>query len=97
MAVKLFAAMVHNSSDCASPDELKQISHRVHHDVVECGHLVGGENGIGTTFSAIRMLSDRCMFSHVGDSSIFTAMVPRQISKCHTLGMSLSRSTVRGG
>ena len=88
MAVKLFAAMVHNSSDCASPEELKQISHRVHHDVVECGHLVGGENGIGTTFSAIRMLSDRCMFSHVGDSSILYSDGSglRQISKCHTLG-----------
>ena len=88
MAVKLFAAMVQNSSDCASPEELKQISHRVHHDVVECGHLVGGENGIGTTFSAIRMLSDRCMFSHVGDSSILYSDGSglRQISKCHTLG-----------
>ena len=88
MAVKLFAAMVHNSSDCVSPEELKQISHRVHHDVVECGHLVGGENGIGTTFSAIRMLSDRCMFSHVGDSSILYSDGSglRQISKCHTLG-----------
>ena len=63
LAVKLFAAMIHDSSDCVSKEELKQISHRVHHDVVECGHLVGGENGIGTTFSAIRILPNSCLFA----------------------------------
>ena len=88
MAVKLFSAMIHNSSDCTSPEMLKQISHRVHHDVVECGHLVGGENGIGTTFSAIRLLADRCLFSHVGDSCILHSDGSglNKISKCHTLG-----------
>ena len=70
MAVKLLSAMIHDSEDCSTADELQQLSHRVHRDVVECGHLVGGENGIGTTFSAIRLLSGRCIFSHVGDSSI---------------------------
>lgn len=88
MAVKLFAAMVHDSSHCTTPEELKTISQRVHQDVVECGHLVGGENGIGTTFSAIRMLNDSCIFTHVGDSMILHSDGSRlrKISKCHTLG-----------
>ena len=88
MAVKLFSAMVHDSEDCSAADELQQLSHRVHHDIVECGHLVGGDNGIGTTFSAIRLLSDRCLFSHVADSSIYFSNGSgiKKISKCHTLG-----------
>jgi protein phosphatase len=88
MAVKLFAAMIHNSSDCLTPEELRQVSHQVHKDVVECGHLVGGENGVGTTFSGIRLLSDSCLFSHVGDSSILYSDGSglKKISKCHTLG-----------
>jgi protein phosphatase len=88
MSVKLFNAMIHDSEDCKTPDELKQISHRVHQDVVECGHLVGGENGVGTTFSAIRLLNDRCIFTHVGDSSILFSDGSglKKISKCHTLG-----------
>ena len=88
MAVKLLSAMIHDSEDCSTADELQQLSHRVHRDVVECGHLVGGENGIGTTFSAIRLLSDRCIFSHVGDSSILYSDGSglKKISKCHTLG-----------
>jgi protein phosphatase len=88
MAVKLLNAMIHDSKNCTTADELKTISHCVHQDVVECGHLVGGENGVGTTFSAIRLLSDRFIFSHVGDSSILYSDGSglKKISKCHTLG-----------
>ena len=42
----------------------------IHKDIVDCGQLVGGENGIATTFSAVRLLSDKFIF-HVGDSLIF--------------------------
>ena len=44
---------------------------QIHEDIVECGQLVGGENGIGTTFSAIRILKDKFIFAHVGDSLIY--------------------------
>lgn len=88
MAVKLLSAMIHDSDDCSTVKELQQLSHRVHHDIVECGQLVGGENGVGTTFSSIRLLSDRFLFSHVGDSSIYfnNGDGLEKISKCHTLG-----------
>ena len=36
MAVKLLNAMIHDSKNCTTADELKAISHCVHQDVVEC-------------------------------------------------------------
>ena len=44
---------------------------QIHKDIVECGQLVGGENGIGTTFSAVRLLSDKLIFLMLGDSRLF--------------------------
>ena len=68
-------------------DTLKKISHKIHRNIISCGELVGGDNGIGTTFSAIRMIGDRALFFHVGDSTIFTHDESglQKISKCHTL------------
>ena len=88
MAVKLLAALIHDSDECTTTEELRQISFQIHKDIVECGQLVGGENGIGTTFSAVRLLSDKLIFSHVGDSLIFLDEGTgfQKISKCHTLG-----------
>ncbi|MEK9913575.1 MAG: hypothetical protein VW580_06595, partial [Flavobacteriaceae bacterium] len=54
LAVKFFAALVHDSDDCSTIEELRQISSLIHKDIVDCGQLVGGENGIATTFSAVR-------------------------------------------
>ncbi|MBL6827383.1 MAG: serine/threonine-protein phosphatase [Opitutales bacterium] len=88
LAVKFFAALVHDSDDCSTIEELRQISSLIHKDIVDCGQLVGGENGIATTFSAVRLLSDKFIFSHVGDSLIFLNQGSgfQKISKCHTLG-----------
>ena len=88
LAVKFFAALVHDSDDCSTIEELRQISSQIHKDIVDCGQLVGGENGIATTFSAVRLLSDKFIFSHVGDSLIFLNQGSgfQKISKCHTLG-----------
>ena len=45
------------------------------------------ENGIGTTFSAIRILKDKFIFAHVGDSLIYHNRGSGfQKSQCHTLG-----------
>ena len=50
--------------------------------------LFGGQNGIGTTFSAVR-LGDRFIFAQVGDSVIFhfdgSSGTLRQVSRSHTL------------
>ena len=46
-----------------------------------------GENGIGTTFSALRFYNENAYFAHVGDSSIFVldGSGLRKVSKSHTL------------
>ncbi len=87
LAVQFFDSLVGSSSDCMDLDTLKIISHKIHQNIISCGELVGGDNGIGTTFSAIRMIGDQALFTHVGDSTIFCydAMGLKKISKCHTL------------
>ena len=87
LAVQFYDSLISSSNDCMDLDALKKISHKIHRNIISCGELVGGDNGIGTTFSAIRMMGDRALFSHVGDSTIFTLdeMGLKKISKCHTL------------
>ena len=87
LAVQFYDSLINSSNDCMDLDALKKISHKIHRNIISCGELVGGDNGIGTTFSAIRMMGDRALFSHVGDSTIFTLdeMGLKKISKCHTL------------
>ena len=72
LAVKFLSAMIQGTEDCSTKEELRDVSFQIHEDIVECGQLVGGENGIGTTFSAIRILKDKFIFAHVGDSLIFS-------------------------
>lgn len=88
LAVKFLSAMIQGTEDCTTKEELRDVSFQIHEDIVECGQLVGGENGIGTTFSAIRILKDKFIFAHVGDSLIYHNRGSgfQKISKCHTLG-----------
>ncbi len=87
LAVQFYDAMISSSTDCQNLESLNAISHKIHRHIIDSGHLVGGENGIGTTFSAIRLLDDVALFSHVGDSSIFHFDQDglRKVSKSHTL------------
>ena len=59
----------------------------LHLNIVESGLLVGGANGIGTTFSAARVLNDMMIIAHVGDSSVFlkNGQGLQKISCSHTL------------
>jgi serine/threonine protein phosphatase PrpC len=88
LAVRFFASFVHDGEICSTKEELREIVHSVHQNVVECGSLVGGENGIGTTFSGLRIIGGRLIYGHVGDSSIFLNNGEGfcKISKNHTLG-----------
>jgi len=87
LAVKFYDALILSASCCQSLDEINVVTHKIHRNIIECGELVGGENGIGTTFSAIRVKDDNVMFAHVGDSSIFLLDKEgfRKVSKSHTL------------
>ena len=87
LAVQFYESLIASTDDCSDLESLDAVSHKIHKNIISCGQLVGGENGIGTTFSAIRVIGDRAMFSHVGDSTIFSADESglKKISKCHTL------------
>ena len=88
LAVRFFGSLVHDAEICSTEVELREVAHSVHKNIVECGSLIGGENGIGTTFSGVRVIGDKLMFVHVGDSSIFlkNGQGLSKISKNHTLG-----------
>ena len=88
LAVRFFGSLVHDAGICSTEEEFRGIAHSVHKNIVECGSLVGGENGIGTTFSGLRMIGNKMLFAHVGDSSIFlkNGQGLSKISKNHTLG-----------
>ena len=88
LAVRFFGSLVHDAEICSTEEEFRRIAHYVHKNIVECGSLVGGENGIGTTFSGLRIIGNKMLFAHVGDSSIFlkNGRGLSKISKNHTLG-----------
>lgn len=88
LAVQFYKSSIHDADDCTTEQELRVLAHSIHHNIVECGTLVGGENGIGCTFSGLRLVGDKMYFVHVGDSSIYLndGNGLRLISKSHTLG-----------
>jgi PPM family protein phosphatase len=87
LAVKFFDSLVSSPADCGNLEQFNAITHKIHQNIIECGELVGGENGIGTTFSAVSIQGSKAMFAHVGDSSIFLLDSDgfRKVSKSHTL------------
>ena len=88
LAVRFFGSLVSGVDTCSTGAEFREIAHSVHQNIVECGSLVSVENGIGTTFSGLRIIDRKLLFAHVGDSSIFLkdGQGLSKISKCHTLG-----------
>ena len=91
LAVQFFRAMIRSNDACTTEEELSEIVHAVHRNIIESGGLVSGDNGIGTTFSAVRMLPDKFMLAHVGDSSVYhkNGQAFKHISTSHTLGNEL--------
>ena len=88
LAVRFFGSLVNGADSCVTGAQFREIAHCVHQNIVECGSLVSGENGIGTTFSGLRITDGKLLYAHVGDSSIFlkNGQGLSKISKCHTLG-----------
>jgi len=88
LAVQFFRSSIYDTDDCTTEQELRLLAHSIHQNIVECGTIVGGENGIGCTFSGLRQVGDKMVFVHVGDSSIYIHDENglNKVSKCHTLG-----------
>jgi serine/threonine protein phosphatase PrpC len=93
LATQYFDALIPDTNSCVSEHNLREICHLIHQNILKCGAIVGGQNGIGTTFSGVRFLSSSVLFAHVGDSSIlhYTADTGEvlAISKSHTLAAEL--------
>ncbi len=87
MAVQFFDAMIANANACQSEEELDVVVHSIHRFLMENGEKVAGENGIGTTLTALRTFANRAMMVHVGDSAAFilNGNGLRKITKDHTL------------
>ena len=89
LAMQNLDALVNSGDSCSTPEEFKKIVHTIHQNLLKSGSIVGGQNGIGTTFSAIRFLHNRFLFAQVGDSVIFhfdgASKSLKQVSKSHTL------------
>ncbi len=88
LAVQFYKSSIQDADDCTTEQELRILAHSIHHNIVECGSIVGGDNGIGCTFSGLRLRGNKISFVHVGDSSIYLNDQAgfRKVSKCHTLG-----------
>ena len=57
LAVQYFDALTQGPDDCVTPDELRSLISQIHSNIIKCGPIVGGQNGIGTTFSGIRFFN----------------------------------------
>jgi len=89
LAMQHLDASVQSTDSCSTEDSFRKVVHEIHLNLVKSGIIVGGQNGIGTTFSAVRFLGDRFIFAQVGDSAIFhfsgSTNKLCQVSKSHTL------------
>ena len=61
LAVRFYGALMHGPESCSTLEELRSISHEIQTNLLEFGALVGGENGIGTTFSGLRIIDSRLL------------------------------------
>ncbi len=92
LAVQNYEAFFNHNPNLDSLDTFKSIFFKIHQNVLSCGNIVGGQNGIGTTFSGIKFLENSFVYAHVGDSCIlhFTeANGITEITKAHTLAAEL--------
>ena len=93
LAMQNLDAFVYGQNSCSSEQEFREIAHCIHRNILKCGEIVGGQNGIGTTFSALRFVDGIFLYAHVGDSVILhfdpVGKNLKQISKSHTLAAEL--------
>ena len=64
----------------------REIAHSVHQNIVECGTLVSGENGIGTTFGPSHNRPETPVCRRRLFDFLKNGQGLNKISKCHTLG-----------
>ena len=92
LAVQYFDSLIHFGFS-ATLDEFSETIQKIHSNIIKCGSIVGGQNGIGTTFSGLIFNENSILYGHVGDSYIlkFEKETDQliQLSKEHTLAAEL--------
>jgi serine/threonine protein phosphatase PrpC len=92
LAVQNFEAFFNHRQSLEDLDSFKSMFFKIHQNVLSCGNIVGGQNGIGTTFSGVKFLDHSFVYAHVGDSSIlhFTESDGiKEVTTAHTLAAEL--------
>ena len=93
LAVQFFDSFITGGTSCIAPSNFREIIKNIHDNIIKCGAIVGGQNGIGTTFSGIVIQGGKVIFGHVGDSFILKFEKKSgqliQLSKEHTLAAEL--------
>ena len=92
LAVQYFDSLI-NHGFSATLEGFAETIQKIHHNIIKCGSIVGGQNGIGTTFSGLIFNENSIFYGHVGDSYIlkFDKETEQliQLSKEHTLAAEL--------
>lgn len=93
LAVQFFDSLTNNVYDEIDSTRLNSTIEKIHKNIIKCGSIVGGQNGIGTTFSGVVFLDNKVLYGHVGDSYILKYEKESgqltQLSKEHTLAAEL--------
>ena len=92
LAVQNYEAFFNHRQSLEDLDSFKSMFFKIHQNVLSCGNIVGGQNGIGTTFSGVKFLDHSFVYAHVGDSSIlhFTESDGiKEVTTAHTLAAEL--------
>ena len=93
LSVQFFDSFINENTSFNDPSNLREIIKSIHENIIKCGAIVGGQNGIGTTFSGIVIQGGKVIFGHVGDSFILKFVKESgqliQLSKEHTLAAEL--------
>lgn len=93
LAVQYFDSLTQPYDRGANTEGMDSTIRKIHENIMKCGAIVGGQNGIGTTFSGLFLLDNKIIFGHVGDSYILKYEKETdqlvQLSKEHTLAAEL--------
>ena len=93
LAVQFFESLIPSPNSFSDFSELHSIIQNIHRNIIKCGSLVGGQNGIGTTFSGLVIVENKIFYGHVGDSYILKfeqeSSQLLHLSKEHTLAAEL--------
>lgn len=87
LAIQLLRELVASAPDERSKNDFGRIFQTINQRVYLQGRSEGGELGMGTTLTTVRITDTRMVVGHVGDTAIvrFRGSVPDKITSDHTM------------